>query len=291
MSVMLAPRGTHGGEGLVARRVDERHALLAHLNHPRRGVLRDAARFARGHVGRADAVEQARLAVVDVAEDRNHRRPVPQVGRVLLASVEFRQKLLFQRLFLGDLKLDAKFQRNRPGGIRVERLVDRREHPLLHQLGDDIVALDAQCRRQRFDGDRLLDQDRLAQLDRSLGLNVVPSLGFVQVAVEHGAVPAGAREAQVSFLEVLLGEVAKFSIASPRRPSSPRRRFERLRPLLAAAFFLFSSSSSSETFTPRPAIGRAWLKAGPPSLGPPGVGRRRGAGRLSGFSSRTTRGP
>ena len=71
--------GTHAGERLVARRVDERDVLLravaaVDLDHPRGGVLRDAAGLARGDVGAADLVQQARLAVVDVAEDRDDRR-------------------------------------------------------------------------------------------------------------------------------------------------------------------------------------------------------------------------
>ena len=54
-----------------------------------------------------------------------------------------------------------------------------------------------------------------------------------------------------------------FSIASPRRPSMPpRRRWELVRPALAAAAFFFASSSSSVTFTPRPVAGRAWVKEG-----------------------------
>ena len=44
------------------------------LDHPRGGVLRDAAGLAGGDVGAADLVQQARLAVVDVAEDRDDRR-------------------------------------------------------------------------------------------------------------------------------------------------------------------------------------------------------------------------
>jgi hypothetical protein len=37
-------------------------------------VLRDAARFASGHIGRADGIEQRGLAVIDVAHDGDDGR-------------------------------------------------------------------------------------------------------------------------------------------------------------------------------------------------------------------------
>ena len=44
------------------------------LDVVRADVLRDAARFAAGHVGLADGVEQRGLAVVDVTHDGDDRR-------------------------------------------------------------------------------------------------------------------------------------------------------------------------------------------------------------------------
>ncbi len=66
--------GAHGGERLVAGRVDEGDALFAELDHPGGGVLGDSAGFAGGDVGVANLVEQRCLAVVDVAQNRHHRR-------------------------------------------------------------------------------------------------------------------------------------------------------------------------------------------------------------------------
>ncbi len=66
----LGAARTHGGKRSVARRIDERD-----LGTRRRGhligadVLGDAARFARNDVGRANGVEKARFAVVDVTHD------------------------------------------------------------------------------------------------------------------------------------------------------------------------------------------------------------------------------
>ena len=70
----LGAAGAHGRESLVARRVDERDRLAVVHDLVGADVLRDAAGFAGRHLGLADGVEQARLAVVDVAHDGDHRR-------------------------------------------------------------------------------------------------------------------------------------------------------------------------------------------------------------------------
>ncbi len=71
---------THGGERLVARRVEEGDHLPARqLDVIRADVLRDATGFARDDVRLADVVEQRRLAVVDVAHDGHDRRPRQQI--------------------------------------------------------------------------------------------------------------------------------------------------------------------------------------------------------------------
>src|SRR5439155_693161 len=66
--------GPHGGERLVTRCVDEGDlpAVLDRLVGT--DVLGDAAGLAGHHVGFPDAVEQLRLAVVDVTHDRHDRR-------------------------------------------------------------------------------------------------------------------------------------------------------------------------------------------------------------------------
>ena len=75
----LGAAGAHGGEGLVARRVEEGDGLAVVLHLVGADVLRDAAGLAGGHLGLADGVEQAGLAVVDVAHDGDHRRARLQV--------------------------------------------------------------------------------------------------------------------------------------------------------------------------------------------------------------------
>ena len=77
--------GAHRGEGLVAGRVEERHELLVVVHLVGADVLRDAAGLALDDLGRADRVQQRRLAVVDVAHDRDDRRAV---GEVLVGVLE-----------------------------------------------------------------------------------------------------------------------------------------------------------------------------------------------------------
>ena len=70
----LGAAGAHGREGLVAGRVEEGDLLAVDLDLVGADVLRDAAGLLLGDAGLADGVEQARLAVVDVAEDGDDRR-------------------------------------------------------------------------------------------------------------------------------------------------------------------------------------------------------------------------
>ena len=74
----------HGREGLVAGRVDERDRVAVPLDPVGADVLGDPAGLARDDVRRADPVEQQRLAVVDVAHDRDDRRAGRGLDRVEL---------------------------------------------------------------------------------------------------------------------------------------------------------------------------------------------------------------
>src|SRR5688572_1317827 len=82
----LGAAGAHRGEGLVARRVEERDLLAADLDLVGADVLRDSAGLAGDDLRLADVVEQRRLAVVDVAHDgddrraRHHARGIVDVG-------------------------------------------------------------------------------------------------------------------------------------------------------------------------------------------------------------------
>ena len=110
----LGTAGTHGGERLVPRGVEERDlALLAfqidgHLIGA--DALGDAAGLAGDDVGLADGVEQSGLTVIDMAHDGDDRRTRLQilVFLQLLAvkvDVELLQQLLV--LLLGGDDLDV----------------------------------------------------------------------------------------------------------------------------------------------------------------------------------------
>ncbi len=71
----LRPAGTHGGEGLVTRSIEEGDLAALGIDLVGADVLGDAAGLALGHVGGADRVEQLGLAVVDVTHDGDDRRP------------------------------------------------------------------------------------------------------------------------------------------------------------------------------------------------------------------------
>ena len=74
----------HRGERLVARRVQERDPAAVDLDLVGADVLGDAASLAGRDARLADRVQQAGLAVVDVAHDRHDRRPWLEQRWVLL---------------------------------------------------------------------------------------------------------------------------------------------------------------------------------------------------------------
>ena len=73
-------------------------------------MLRDAAAFAAHHVDADDAVQQRSLAVVDVAQERDHRRPLDQVGRIVFLRLQVGQQLVFQADGLLELDIDAQLR-------------------------------------------------------------------------------------------------------------------------------------------------------------------------------------
>ena len=128
----LRTTGTHGGERLVARGVDEGDravdALVLGVHLVRTDVLGDAAGLARDDVRVADGVEEAGLAVVDVAHDGDDRRTLLEVlvGLVLELLVEVDVEALEELpvLVLGrdDLDLVAELGAEHLEGGLVERL-------------------------------------------------------------------------------------------------------------------------------------------------------------------------
>ena len=70
----LGAAGTHGRERFVTRGIQEGDHAARRVDVVSADVLRDAAGFARRHLGAADVVQQRGLAVVDVTHDGHDRR-------------------------------------------------------------------------------------------------------------------------------------------------------------------------------------------------------------------------
>ena len=98
--------GAHGGERLVARGVEEDDALAVVGDLARADVLGDAAALAGRDLGRPDRVEQARLAVVDVAHDGHDRGARLEERRVVLLEEDLLGRL-------GDLAVAVALGRRR----------------------------------------------------------------------------------------------------------------------------------------------------------------------------------
>ena len=132
----LGAAGAHGGERLVARRVEERDRPVARQGHViGADVLGDTARFARHDVGLPDVVEERGLAVVDVAHDRDDRRARDlQLGRLVgLLGLQLGRVLIFAH------RLEAERRGDQLDLVEVEPLVHRdHEAQLLERELDDL---------------------------------------------------------------------------------------------------------------------------------------------------------
>ena len=103
----LGAAGAQRGERLVARRVEERDPPAVVVDLVGADVLRDAAGLGLDDRALADRVEQRRLAVVDVAHDRDDRRPGRQIVGVVLVD------LGLELLLVGVLDLDLALRARR----------------------------------------------------------------------------------------------------------------------------------------------------------------------------------
>ncbi len=170
--------GAHRGERLVTRRVEEHDALAVLDDFAGADVLGDAAALAGRHLGRPDRVEQAGLAVVDVAHHGHDRGARLQERGVVLLVQDFLGRLgdlpvglvehagMVRGLGLGDFIAELAGDERR--GVAVDQLVDGGEDPALDQLADDVRRVDAQQLGELLDGDRAgqLDRAPLARIQR-----------------------------------------------------------------------------------------------------------------------------
>ena len=164
MSVTFAPRARMAVKASwpgVSRNV-----ILppVHLGLVRADVLRDPAGLRLDDRRLADRVEQRRLAVVDVAHDRDHRRARREI---LLGVVEGRRlELLLGRVLDRDLALELG--RDELDLLVGERLRRRPHLAEAHEDLDDLAHRHAERLREILDRDAGLDRDGAGRRRRRL---------------------------------------------------------------------------------------------------------------------------
>ncbi len=153
----------HFGEGFVTRRIDEGDLAGPILfDFVGANVLRDAAAFAADHVDADDLVQQRRLAVVDVTQERDDRRArLEHFWRIGLL-VEHAQQLIFQTDGLPQLDFDAKFNREHFDRFLIDCGADRGFSQLeadVDQLPQDLRCSDADRFGKAANRGRQLEND------------------------------------------------------------------------------------------------------------------------------------
>src|SRR6478672_2537790 len=153
----LGTTGTHGGERLVTRGVDEGDPTLRAVDVGRdlvgTDVLGDATGLLVDDVGTAQRVEELGLSVVDVTHDRDDRGPDGEVGLVALVLTELEVEGLEQLavLVLGRDDLDDV----------VELLAEQLERRVVDRLGRRHHLAEAE---QHLHERRRVDTDLLGEV-------------------------------------------------------------------------------------------------------------------------------
>ena len=119
-------------------------------------VLGDAAALGRDDVGLADRVQQRRLAVVDVAQDRDDRRAQRELARIDVFLVD---DVALDRT---DLDVDVELVGDQLGRGRIEQLVDHLHHAELDERLDHLARLAAHLLGQLGHRHRLRHAHELA---------------------------------------------------------------------------------------------------------------------------------
>ena len=175
----------HGGEGLVAGRIDESD-LVAERRHNLIGadMLGDAACFLRNDIGRADGVEQRGLAVVDMAHDGDDRRARLQILGVILGADE----AFLDVGFRDAPHRVAELLGHQLGGVGVDHVVDLMHRAVLHQIFDDVDAALGHAVGELLDGDDLGDHDLALDLRLRLRAGDLLFLALL-AALQRGKAP------------------------------------------------------------------------------------------------------
>ena len=220
----------HGGERLVAGRVEERDPPTVDLGLVRTDVLRDPAGLGLDDRRLANRVEQRRLAVIDVAHDRYDRRPRDEVR--LGVVVRRRLELLLRCALDRDLALEL---RSDDLDLLVGERLGRSPHlPETHEDLDQLRHRHPERLREVFDGDARLDGDRagrrrcgrLARLRRRRRTIAGLATGAAAAsALDDDAPlsPAGASAGSDRAIRSLASVCHQSSSLDPRRPYASSR--------------------------------------------------------------------
>ena len=190
----------------MARRVEEDDLLALAVDLISTDVLRDAAGLMRLDMRVADTVEQRRLAVVDMAHDRDDRRTELQRLRVVLDLRNLRRVDLWRQLFARH----AEFRSHEGGRIKVDFLVDRRHDAHHEELLDDFRRRVAHLGREVLDGNRLRQLDVLRM--RDLDLRCLLAAALVVAAPAVAVVLAA--EAVVTVIAVVTAALVAATVAA-----------------------------------------------------------------------------
>ena len=143
----------HLRERLVARRVDERDWPPVPLYGVGPHVLRDATTLAGSDIHAENAIEQRRLAMINVAEKRHHRGTRRPQGGILVSRVESGQKFLLEILGGLDVELHAEFSGQQLHRVAVEHRRHARHgrHAKRQQFLQDFAGRQADRLREGAD--------------------------------------------------------------------------------------------------------------------------------------------
>ena len=184
----LRASGAHRRERFVAGRVQEGDLAAVVLGLVGADVLGDSTGFGLDDGRFANRIEERRLAVVDVAHDRHHRRPRDEVFLGVL--VDLRDLVLLGDVLDRHVALDLDGDQ-RDGLVR-EGLRDRHHRAEAHQDLDDLGGGNTERLREVLDRDARVDGDGTGRLwpRRRLrtGLRTVASLTRVLPAAVRAGI-------------------------------------------------------------------------------------------------------
>ena len=193
----LRAAGAHGRERFVAGGVEEGDLAAADVGLVRADVLRDPACLRLDDSGLADRVQQRRLAMVDMAHDRDHRWSRRQI---LLGVLEDLRQLLLVGGVL-DRDLAAELGPDQLDLLVRERLRDLNHLAEAHHDLDDLRGGDAERLREVADGDTRRDGRRpgrrrdlllLALRRRVAAIASLTWVRAIRAALDHdAALPSG----------------------------------------------------------------------------------------------------